>query len=161
MDAADADAAEVGVERRRLFWMRVPDRLVDTTVYGTLSVRIEDVSAAASAAVEAMVTEHFVRTKEKRMLTEAERVGQEVGAIGGVLKEGSLTFLDQRRFNNLAIALTRLGLPNATLREAVLAGDERVLTPEVVELLVPCAPTADDIEAIAPYDGDPALLAQV
>ena len=161
MDAADADAAEVGVERRRLFWVRVPDRLVDTTVYGTLSVRIEEVSAAASAAVEAMVTEHFVRAKEKRMLTEAERVGQEVGAIGGVLKEGSLTFLDQRRFNNLAIALTRLGLPNATLREAVLAGDERVLTPEVVELLVPCAPTADDIEAIAPYDGDPALLAQV
>ncbi|KOO34508.1 formin-like protein 20-like protein, partial [Chrysochromulina tobinii] len=161
VDAADADAAEVGVERRRLFWVRVPDRLVDTTVYGTLSVRIEEVSAAASAAVEAMVTEHFVRAKEKRMLTEAERVGQEVGAIGGVLKEGSLTFLDQRRFNNLAIALTRLGLPNATLREAVLAGDERVLTPEVVELLVPCAPTADDIEAIAPYDGDPALLAQV
>ena len=62
-------------------------------------------------------------------LTEAERIGQQVraighlviatfsdavtwlsplqvGAIGGVLKKGSLTFLDQRRCNNNTIGLT-------------------------------------------------------
>ena len=61
-----------------------------------------------------------------KQLTEAERIGQQVraighlvittfgdavtwlsplqvGAIGGVLKKGSLTFLDQRRCNNNAI----------------------------------------------------------
>ena len=59
-----------------------------------------------------------------------------MGAIGGVLKAGSLTFLDQRRFNNIAIALTRLGLPSAAIRDAVLSSDETVLTPDVVELLV-------------------------
>ena len=32
----------------------------------------------------------------------------QVGAIGGVLKKGTLTFLDQRRFNNIAIKLTQV-----------------------------------------------------
>ena len=95
------------------------------------------------------------------MLSEAERLGQEVGAIGGVLKPGSLTFLDQRRFNNLAIALTKLAMPNEQIRDAVLAADETILTPDVLELVVSVAPTADDIEAIGPYDGEPILLAKV
>ena len=30
-----------------------------------------------------------------------------------------------------------------------------------MELLLPCLPTADDVEAIQPYDGDPELLAKV
>ena len=69
-----------------------------------------------------------------------------MGAIGGVLKPGSLTFLDQRRFNNLAIALTKLALPNDAIRRAVVAMDEAVLTPSRVELLVACSPTADDAQ---------------
>ena len=36
-----------------------------------------------------------------------------------------------------------------------------MLTPLVVEKLVDCCPNGDDMESIAPYDGDPALLAQV
>ena len=78
-----------------------------------------------------------------------------------MLKPGSLTFLDQRRFNNIAIALTKLGLSNEVVYDAVMAMDESVLTPNRVELLVAASPTADDIEAIAPYDGDPILLARV
>ena len=35
----------------------------------------------------------------------AARLGRAVGAIGGALKKGSLTFLDQRRWNNIAIKL--------------------------------------------------------
>ena len=106
------------------------------------------------------VSSLFTRTKVIKALTEAERIGQEVGAIGGVLKAGSLTFLDQQRFNNIAIPLTQLGLENSAIREAVLAMDDAVLTPPVVSLLMACAPTADDIEAISFYDGDPDLLAQ-
>ena len=50
---------------------------------------------------------------------------------------------------------------NASSRAAVVALDEEVLTPGRVELLLIAAPTADDLEAIAPYDGDPILLARV
>ena len=127
-----------------------------------MALALEDVSNSAGLAISQMVSEHFTRKKEKeKKLTEAERIGQEVGAIGGVLKPGSLTFLDQRRFNNIAIALTKLGLSNEVVYDAVMAMDESVLTPNRVELLVAASPTADDIEAIAPYDGDPILLARV
>ena len=84
----------------------------------------------------------------KKALTEAERIGQEVGAIGGVLKPGSLTFLDQQRFNNIAIALKKVNLPNDVIRRAVLELDLGVLTPDVVALLEFAAPTADDAEAL-------------
>ena len=39
--------------------------------------------------------------------------------------------------------------------------DEAVLSEARVELLLPCLPTADDVEAIMHYDGDPELLAKV
>ena len=38
----------------------------------------------------------------------AARLGRAVGAIGGALKKGSLTFLDQRRWNNIAIKLKQV-----------------------------------------------------
>ena len=42
---------------------------------------------------------------------------------------GSLTFFaDQRRWNNIAIGLTKLGMPDATIRDAVRQCDETVLT---------------------------------
>ena len=41
----------------------------------------------------------------------------QVGAIGGVLKAGSLTFIDDRtRFNNIAIKLKQLRLPDHEVR---------------------------------------------
>ena len=139
----------------------MPDRLVGPTVFGEISPALDRLRESVGPEVQALVRDHFVRERAAKQLSEAERVGQEVGAIGGVLKKGSLTFLDQRRWNNIAIGLSKLGLDNATIRTAVVAADESVLTPSAVELLLPCLPTADDIEAIAPYDGDPELLATV
>lgn len=152
------------MERRLLFWSKLPEARVHESIFGqpSMSAALADVSEHAGTAVAEMVKTHFMRRKEdKRVLSEAERIGQEVGAIGGVLKPGSLTFLDQRRFNNLAIALTRLGMADEAIKAAVEAMDESVLSPARVELLVACAPSADDLEAIAPYDGDPILLARV
>jgi hypothetical protein len=56
------------------------------------------------------VTRFFVCLHQvKRSLTYQERVGRAVGAIGGVLKAGSLTFIaDKTRFNNIAIKLKQL-----------------------------------------------------
>jgi len=157
-----ADAEEVTIERRQLFWKKIvqPARLADS-VFGELEGVLDSVKQSVGQQLEAEVSSLFTRKKVAQQLTEAERIGQEVGAIGGVLKAGSLTFLDQQRFNNIAIPLTQLGLDNRVIRDAVVAMDASVLTPPVVSLLMDCAPTADDVEAISFYDGDPALLAQV
>ena len=103
----------------------------------------------------------FAKHQKRRALTEAERIGQSVGAIGGVLKKGSLTFLDQRRFNNIAIKLTQIRMTNEDIKQAVLSVDFSILTPEKTKKLLLCAPNGDDLESIRPYDGDPDLLAQV
>jgi hypothetical protein len=107
------------------------------------------------------LTRAFAKFEKTRQMTEAERIGQSVGAIGGVLKKGSLTFLDQRRFNNIAIKLTQIRMTNEAIKQAVLTVDLTVLTPERTKKLLLCAPNGDDLESIRPYDGDPDMLAQV
>ena len=106
-----------------------------------------------------ILREEFTQIIKKRELTEAERIGQSVGAIGGTLAKGSLTFMDQRRFNNIAIKLRQMNRSNEFLRVAVLSLDEDFLTMDRVNALLACAPNGDDLESIEPYDGDPELLA--
>ena len=101
----------------------------------------------------------FTKEIVVRELSEAERIGQAVGAIGGKLGKGTLTFLDQRRFNNVAIKLRQMNKTNQFIRRAVLSLDEDFFTLERVNALLQCAPTGDDLESIAPYNGDPDLLA--
>lgn len=45
------------------------------------------------------------------------------------------------------------------IRERVVCVDEAWLSFERLELLLACAPSDEDLEAVAPYDGDPDLLA--
>ena len=72
-------------------------------------------SAEATASIDdqalAGLEAAFAKFVVKKELTEAERLGQQVGAIGGVLKKNSLTFLDPKRFKNVAIKLTQLRVP--------------------------------------------------
>ena len=132
-------------------WSKLGDARRAATLFANLDARVAEVAKAAGAELAASIGLHFTKAKTVKVLTEAERIGAEVGAIGGVLKAGSLTFLDQRRWNNLAIALTKLGLSNDEIRRAVVDADESVLTDaDALDLLVQVAPTADDIEAIAP-----------
>ena len=124
------------MERRQLFWSKLGDARRAATLFADLDARVAEVAKAAGAELAASIGLHFTKAKTVKVLTEAERIGAEVGAIGGVLKAGSLTFLDQRRWNNLAIALTKLGLSNDEIRRAVLDADESVLTPDALDLLV-------------------------
>ena len=87
-------------------------------VFASLPGVMESLKASLGGELESVLAAHFTRTKKVKVLSEAERIGQEVGAIGGVLKPGSLTFLDQRRFNNLAIAMSKLGLENEELKRS-------------------------------------------
>ena len=150
--AEGGDAGEVAVveeeELRPLFWKKVAPKDLQGSVFTSID------KAGATDEYDDLLGLISARFKKwqpnTKTLSEAERVGQSVGAIGGVLKKGSLTFMDQRRFNNLAIKLTQLNRSNAELRGAVLRLDERILTPDTVEKLIDCAPDGDDLESIAP-----------
>jgi hypothetical protein len=50
-------------------------------------------------------------------------------------------------------------LPDDEIRSRVVKVDEKWLTVEVLEMLLDCAPNDEDLESIAPYDGDPEMLA--
>ena len=145
-------AAEVAVveeeELRPLFWKKVAPKDLQGSVFTSID---KDGATDEYDGLLGLISARFKKWQPNaKTLSEAERVGQSVGAIGGVLKKGSLTFMDQRRFNNLAIKLTQLNRSNAELRGAVLRLDERILTPDTVEKLIDCAPDGDDLESIAP-----------
>ena len=141
---------------KSLFWKKL--KTDETSIWQNLVG--SDVQTALDGETRADFVSTFSRHVKKKQLTENERIGQEVGAIGGVLKKGSLTFMDQKRFNNVALKLSQLRCSNEKIRDAVLSVDLAFLTPEKTGQILACAPTGDDLESIAPYDGDPDLLAQ-
>ena len=86
------------------------------------------------------IRKEFTQVILKRELTEAEKIGRSVGAIGGTLSKGSLTFMDQRRFNNIAIKLRQINKSNEFIRVAVLRLDPEFLTMDRIIALLQCAP---------------------
>ena len=88
-----ADVPEGAIERRHLFWTKIGSAGIDKTVFATLDETVAWMRSELGSDLDASLTAHFTRRREKKKaLTEAERIGQEVGAIGGVLRAGSLTF---------------------------------------------------------------------
>ena len=153
MEKAEEKKNEPEIITKSLFWTKID--AAEETVWTKLGSYPH-----MDSAIKSSFLTRFSRQVEKKELSEKERIGQEVGAIGGVLKKGSLTFMDQKRFNNIALKLSQLRCSNARIRDAVLELDLAFLTAERAEQLLACAPTGDDLESIAPYDGDPDLLAQ-
>lgn len=155
------------MQTRRLFWDPLP--LVGTPptaglLFATLSTSRAQGSALGQSGLDevlhAQVSNVFSVAEHSRVITERERIGRAVGAIGGVLKKGSLTFIaDRSRFNNIAIKLKQLRLSDEEVLRRVVAMEEAWLSADRVDALLACAPTAEDLESIAPYSGDPELLA--
>jgi hypothetical protein len=161
-------------ETKSLFWKKIKP----TDIRGTLFARLQNLQKVSDQTTTArairvclldepkrkVLRAKFATRMRRRQLTEAERLGQEVGAIGGVLKKGSLTFLPSQRFNNIAIKLKQAHLTSAQVKAAVLKVDTRVLDSVIVETLMDCAPVGDDVESLEPFflDGrDPDMLATV
>jgi hypothetical protein len=160
---------------KSLFWKKIKPADIQGTLFARLKKMEGQVDGLAANArmlrvcvldepQKKVLCAKFATRVRKRQLTEAERIGQEVGAIGGVLKKGSLTFLPAQRFNNIAISLKQIHLTAAQVSAAVLSVDTRVLDSVAVETLLPCAPMGDDVESLEPFfdrGDDPEMLATV
>ena len=165
-DAKGVTTSSAVQRMRGCFWEPLLPLDEKKSFFATLSGKEKDSSEYASSgnltlpsSIFESITKEFTQTIMKKELTEEERIGRSVGAIGGTLSKGSLTFMDQRRFNNIAIKLRQINKTNEFIRVAVLKLDSDFLTMDRVVALLQCAPTGDDMESIEPYDGDPELLA--
>ena len=75
---------------------------------------------------------------EKKSFTKEEIIGQSVGAIGGKLAKGSLTFMEQRRWNNVAIKLQQLRVSNQYLIKKVLTMDKWLTLVQLCRAIICC-----------------------
>src|SRR5690606_1549720 len=60
---------------------------------------------------------------------------------------------------NINIVLSKLRMSPITIVEALIAYDEKVLTPQVCELLIPILPNEAEINQVDAFDGDAMTLA--
>jgi hypothetical protein len=90
-----------------------------------------------------------------------------VGDKGGASEEKAeapkkkelVTLVDGKRSQNINIALARFRMTHPAIRDAILAMDDQVLTPEKMESLLKCAPTPEEIDTVVHYDGNVEELA--
>jgi len=73
-------------------------------------------------------------------------------------KKQEVTLLDPKRSYNINIVLARFRKTNEAIRDAVMALDETVLNEENCSMLVTSLPTAEELEIINSFDGDPTTL---
>ena len=82
---------------KTLFWQKVKVQQVSGSIW---DAKASSIAKLFSSNELSEFDSLFARFVKKKKQTEAERIGNAVGAIGGVLKKGSLTFLPQKRFNS-------------------------------------------------------------
>lgn len=73
-------------------------------------------------------------------------------------KPEKVSLLDPKRGKMFDILLAKLRLPGDQLALALFSIDERVLTPENLELLLPVIPTEEEVKLCRGFKGDPIVL---
>jgi diaphanous 1 len=63
------------------------------------------------------------------------------------------------RQQNITIVLSKLRMNPISIVEAIISYDEKILTPEVCEMIIPILPTESEIHQVDAFDGDPVALA--
>lgn len=69
-------------------------------------------------------------------------------------KRELIHLFDDKRSYNMCIALNRLRIKNKIIHDAILAVDEQYLNMDKIEKLMFIAPTAEEQETVANFDGD-------
>jgi hypothetical protein len=83
----------------------------------------------------------------------------DAGAAGGAAKrKGPVLLLEAKRQQNAGIALARLRMKNAEVRDAVLAADLRTLSAERLAILTNIVPTGEELTMLKEWEGDRATL---
>lgn len=137
-------------KRRALFWNKLPTHSLARTVWSELP------PTAINVADEVARLDELFALGGRGAA--AGRGADE--PAGGAKKAAPTTLIDLTRSQNIAIMLSRIKIPFAQLRTALLQLDESVLTEDNLKALKACVPTSEEMELIREYDGDVSALSK-
>ena len=143
---------------RPLHWSKVPDAKVAGTLW------LEDAMEESKAAVDAADLEVIFGLAETRGRSATKDVERErSGSVEGKAKtkKEQVQLVDNKRSNNISIALARIRLSDEQMRAAVVDPVSHPLTPEQVSAILPALPTAEELEMVKEYTGDVDSLGRV
>jgi len=143
---------------RPLHWSKVPDAKVAGTLW------LEDAMEESKAAVDAADLEGIFGLAETRGRSATKDVERErSGSVEGKAKtkKEQVQLVDNKRSNNISIALARIRLSDEQMRAAVVDPVSHPLTPEQVSAILPALPTAEELEMVKEYTGDVDSLGRV
>ena len=132
-----------GPQLRQLHWQKVPPAKLDGSVWTQLP--------GAGIPIDEGELRTLFTVKEKASSRALLGGGKSEPATprGGAGKRVML--LDLKRSNQIQIALAKFKRSHEELRDCVLRLDESVIKAEDVQKLRSCAPTAEELELLAPY----------
>ncbi|SNX82525.1 related to Diaphanous protein homolog 1 [Melanopsichium pennsylvanicum] len=128
-------------KRKALFWNKIPAHSLARTVWDNLPTASVDV------------------TNEIERLDELFAVGSKSVAAppdqkANATKTKLTTLLDLTRAQNVSIVLTRIKIPFADLRTAILQCDESKLSIDHLKSIKNCLPTTEELGLVRDYDGN-------
>lgn len=144
---------EPRVPMRSLFWTKIPDRFINSTIWENLSD--ENVKLDVDQ-LEALFCKAPVKASKEEKKVEK---GQE--RAKSTEKQKDVTLLDSKIQQNVGIALAKYRMPSNEIRKAIIRMDETRLDLEKLNSLRALAPTPDDISTLKEYDGDVDSLGRV
>eukprot|EP01041_Mallomonas_annulata_P003111 gene3111-6114_t len=145
---------EPKVPMRAFFWSKIPDKVIDKTVWSKLSdLNIKlDIDALELSFCKALAkVSSDSNNEEKKGSSTALKLD----------KPKEVTLLDPKVQQNVGIALAKYRMPSKEIKAAIIAMDEAKLDLEKLNSLRTLAPTPDDISTLKEYDGDIECLGRV
>lgn len=137
---------------KKLNWTKTPPAALAKTVWS--KVKDDTVAVDEDAIVELFAAAPAASPGA------AAPAGEGGGAETGKKPAGPtiVSLLDMQRANNVGIMLSRIKMPFAEIREALLAMDDAKLGGQALRSIAQFAPTQEEVEMIREYQGDRALL---
>lgn len=142
------------VQMRQFHWTKLPDAKIKGTLWDT---------GRPDGESEGEVKEKELEQPELDALEQnfaaADKSKPTGGGGGGGIdapakkKDAVVTLLDPKTANNTAIALSKIKAAPEDVAAALLAGDDKVLTGDILQSLQGILPTPEDVELVQGWDG--------
>lgn len=134
-------------KRKALFWNKIPAHSLSRTVWNDMPEASVDVTGE----IERIDELFAIGSKPVAAPPDAKQTGR---------KANPTTLLDLTRAQNVSIVLTRIKVPFAEVRMALLQCDESKLSVDNLKSIKSCLPTTEELELVRDYDGDVGALSK-
>lgn len=132
------------VKMRQFHWAKIPNNKIE----GTLWQQLDD----SRVDIDTEEIEFLFKQPEKK---KAAKDGNDA-----ILKKRVevVKLVDDKRSYNVDLSLARFKIQAESIRDAILAMDEKLLNSERLPQIIKCAPTPEEAELVKSYDGDVSVL---